>query len=99
GIAAADRCLDAMMEMIVQHLGLDLRQRGADRLELGEHIDAVALFLDHAGDAAHLTLDPAEPIGQRRLVVAFHAALNNTHLGYMSTYLPRVSRIQPRNSR
>ena len=50
----------AMLQMVVQDLLLDLVERRPDRAELGQHVDAVAVFLDHAGDAAHLAFDAAE---------------------------------------
>ena len=46
--------------MIVEDLALDPRQGRARRLELRQDVDAVAPVIDHAGDAAHLALDPAQ---------------------------------------
>ena len=50
----------AMGDMIAQDLFLDPAQRSAHRADLGDDVDAVALVLDHAGEAAHLALDAAE---------------------------------------
>ena len=47
--------------VIAQDLLLDLVQRGAHGVDLGQHIDAVAVLLDHAQHAAHLALDPLQP--------------------------------------
>jgi len=64
GVAADDGAFDAMVQMILQQLGLHPRQRRAHRLHLGEDVDAVAVFFDHARDPAHLPLDAAQAIGQ-----------------------------------
>jgi hypothetical protein len=49
-----------MADMILQYLLLDPPQRSAYRRDLRDDVDAVAVTLDHAGDPAHLTLDPVE---------------------------------------
>ena len=59
-VAAGDRVLDAVADMILQNLLLDPPQRSADCRNLREDVDAVALALDHAGDSANLALDPVE---------------------------------------
>ena len=51
----------AMLQVIAQRLLLDAVQRGAHGADLGQHVDAVAVLFDHAGDAAHLALDAAQP--------------------------------------
>src|SRR5262249_59704518 len=61
GVAAGDGALDAMADMVAQHLVLDPLQGGARRGDLGQDVDAVAILLDHAGDAAHLSFDSIEP--------------------------------------
>ena len=38
-----------------------LVESGLDRGDLRQHVDAVAVFLDHAADAAHLALDAPQP--------------------------------------
>jgi len=60
GVATGDRMLDAMADVIAQHLVLDAAQRGADRRQLSKDVDAVSVLADHARDTAHLALDPAE---------------------------------------
>ena len=50
--------LDAMPHMVAEQLLLDAAERRADRRNLRYNINAVAVFLDHAGDAANLTFDP-----------------------------------------
>src|SRR4029450_434984 len=60
-VAAMEGMRHAVLQMVAQRLLLDAvapRTHGAD---LRRHVDAVAVLLDHAGDAAHLALDAAEP--------------------------------------
>ena len=65
---------DAGPDVIVQYLAFDPRQRRARRLELGQDVDAVATVVDHAGNAAHLSLDPAQA-WELALVVGVSAVL------------------------
>ena len=46
--------------MILQDLLLDPPQGGAYCRDLRDDVDAIAVSLDHAGDSAHLALDPVE---------------------------------------
>jgi hypothetical protein len=50
-----------MADMILEDFLLDPAQRSAHRRDLRHDVDAVAVTLDHAGDPAHLALNPAEP--------------------------------------
>jgi hypothetical protein len=50
-----------MMEVFVEQLHANALQRLADRCDLGEHVDAVGVVLDHPAEAANLTLDAAQP--------------------------------------
>ena len=65
--------LDAMGDVIAQDLLLHTAERGAHGRDLGDDIDAVAVVLDHAGEAAHLTLDPAQAFDAGSLDVLSHA--------------------------
>ena len=47
-VAAGDRVLDAMADVVAQDLLLDPPQRGAHRRNLRDDVDAVAVLLDHA---------------------------------------------------
>src|SRR5262245_50597534 len=60
GVAAADGIVDAVLDMILEHLVLHFPERRTHGLELGQDVDAVALFLDHALDAPHLSFDTAQ---------------------------------------
>jgi hypothetical protein len=59
-VTACDRGLDAVADMILQDFLLDSPQRSAYCRDLRDDVDAIAVSLDHAGDSAHLALDPVE---------------------------------------
>src|SRR5688572_18266635 len=61
-IAGSDRVLDAMRDVVAQDLLLDPAQRRAHRRNLGDDVDTVTVLLDHAREAAHLSLDALEPV-------------------------------------
>lgn len=71
----------AMPQVIAEGLLLDLIERRLHRPDLGEDVDAVAVFLNHACNAAHLALDAAEAGKLRLLDLRVHA-LNYTPVGY-----------------
>src|SRR4051812_22929216 len=48
--------------MVVEEAERNLVERGLDRGDLREDVDAVAVRLDHALHAADLALDPAQPL-------------------------------------
>ena len=60
-ITAQDRIFDVMFHMVLENLILDLPDGRGDRADLGQDVDAVALVLDHAGDAANLAFDTVQP--------------------------------------
>src|SRR6476620_10767063 len=60
----------AVVHVVVEHLERQTLECGVYGCDLGEDIDAVAFVLHHPLDAAHLTFDAMEPLGQRLLVVA-----------------------------
>src|SRR5262249_27788684 len=66
-VAGRDRMLDAMGDVVGEDLLLGAPQRGAHRRKLGHDVDAIAVLLDHAREAAHLALDPPEPLEHRGL--------------------------------
>ena len=57
----AERVRHAMLQVVAQRLLLDLVERRPHRADLGQHVDAVALVLDHSRHAAHLAFDATEP--------------------------------------
>ena len=56
--------------MVLEQLQRERVERRLDGTDLRQHVDAVAVLVDHAADAAHLALDAVEALGKRRLVVA-----------------------------
>src|SRR4029079_5415402 len=59
GLAPAGQ--EAVAGGVVEQAERDLVERGLDRAQLGEHVDAVAVLVDHPGDAADLALDARQP--------------------------------------
>jgi hypothetical protein len=55
-------------DVVLEHLQRDRLERGVDRAELREDVDAVAVVLDHARDPAHLALDAGEALQELLLV-------------------------------
>src|SRR5262249_60877697 len=62
----------AMADVVAQDLLFESAERGAHGGNLRHDVDAVAIVLDHAGEPAHLALDPAEPLETGGLGVALH---------------------------
>ena len=71
----------AMPQMIAEDLLLDLIQGGTNGTDLRQNLDAVAIFFDHARNAAHLAFDTAEP-GKLRFLYLFVHILMYTPPGY-----------------
>ena len=65
--AATALSLHAVTRVIVEQPEGDLVEGGLHGGDLGEHVDAVAVVLDHALDAADLALDPGEAVEELRL--------------------------------
>ena len=57
-----------MVKLLVKKLHAHLLERRAGSQQLGDNIGALALFCHHALQAAHLSLDPLEPIQQSFIV-------------------------------
>src|SRR5947209_6421620 len=55
-IARCERACDAVVHVAVEDLEGERVERGRDRADLGEDVDAVAIFVNHPLDAAHLAL-------------------------------------------
>ncbi len=71
-VARRDCVLDAMGDVVAQDLLLEPAQRRAHGGHLRHHVDAIAVVLDHAGESAHLALDPAETFQARGLGFRLH---------------------------
>ena len=54
--------LDAMADVLPENFLFEAPQRGAGRRDLRHDVDAVAIVLDHAGEAANLSFDPVEAL-------------------------------------
>src|SRR5947208_16609236 len=72
-VAGRYRVLDAMGDMIAKDFLLDPAQRRPRRGDLGDDVDAVTVALDHAGEAANLSLDPVQPFQDGSLDLGAHA--------------------------
>ena len=51
-----------MVGVVVEEPERDLVERGLRGRDLGEHVDAVAVVLDHPPDAADLSLHTGQPL-------------------------------------
>src|SRR6266704_541572 len=71
-VPACNRVFDAMRHVILQYFFLDAPQRGPDRRDLRDDIDAVTVLVDHLGETADLAFDPAQPFLARCLDVFAH---------------------------
>ena len=68
-VATGGSAGDAMVKVLVEQLHADALQRLADRRDLGEHVDAVRVVLDHSAEPTDLALDATQPREQLLLVV------------------------------
>ena len=75
-----------MLEVLVEQVQADALQRLADCRDLGEHVDAVGVFVDQALQAAHLALDALQARQHLLLVVRVSGRFvhedHSTPLGY-----------------
>ena len=81
-VAAGNGVLDAVGNVIVQDFLFNPAQRRAHGGDLGDDIDAVAVLLDHAGEASHLAFNAVEALGYGFLSIFAHS-LTYTLRGYM----------------
>ncbi len=72
-IAGGDRVLDAVRDVVAQHLFLDLAERGPYRRDLRDDVDTVPIVLDHAGNTPHLPLDADETLVDGGFRFVMHA--------------------------
>jgi hypothetical protein len=73
GVTAGDGVLDAVAHVITKDFFLNAPQGRANSGDLGYHINAIAVALNHAGETAHLAFDAAEAFETGRLNVGSHA--------------------------
>lgn len=78
-----------VVSVVVEQSQGDLVKRGVDCGQLGQDVDAVAIVLDHALDAADLSLDPAQALEElvlaRRVAARGHGAFVSVHGSTMHT--------------
>lgn len=74
-VARGNGVLDAVADVVPEDFFLQSPQGGTNGADLGHDIDAVAVLVQHAGEAADLTFDPTEPLLARSLDVISHAAI------------------------
>jgi P-type Cu+ transporter len=60
-VARRDRVLDAMGDMVAQDFLLDPAKCRLGRRDLGHHVDAIAVVLDHSGETADLAFNSFQP--------------------------------------
>jgi len=61
-VAAGNGMLDTMRHMVFQDFFLDAAERGANRGDLRDDVNAVAVLINHLGEATNLPLDSAEAL-------------------------------------
>ena len=69
GLAFLDGVDDTALDVILEEKQPDLVQGRLDGVDLGQDIDAVLVFVDHARDSADLSLDAVQPRCQLGLVL------------------------------
>src|SRR3546814_989996 len=74
GVAFGDGVLHAMSDVLVEEPDGDGLEGFGDGADLGEDVDAVGVFVDHATDAADLAFDAVEALGDRK-----STRLNSSH--------------------
>jgi hypothetical protein len=62
-----------MGDVVAQQFLLDPAKRCPHCGSLRDHVETVAILGDHLGDAAHLALDPSEPLKTGLLGFFLHA--------------------------
>ena len=72
-VARGDGVLDTMGDMIAQDVVFDAVQRSLYRVNLGDDVNAITVFIDHFGDASNLTFDAIKLFANARLDVVSHA--------------------------
>ncbi len=71
----------AVLQMLAQKVSFDFSQRCSHRFDLRHDVDAVAIVLDHLGDATDLTFDPFES----RVELFCHFGCKATLASYVSS--------------
>jgi hypothetical protein len=72
GFTRSESVRNTVRYMIPQDHLFSLMQRGAHRIDLRQHVDAIPVFLDHTQQTTNLAFDPLEPFEDVRLGSAMH---------------------------
>lgn len=64
---------DATLQMLAQHFLFHPIKGSARGIDLGQYVDAIAVFRNHIAHAAHLPLDPGETVQTAFLGFHIHA--------------------------
>lgn len=59
-ISAVDGVRHAVAGMVLENFPLDRAQCRFDCRKLGQNVNAITVFFQHAGNATHLSFDPLE---------------------------------------
>src|SRR6516164_10333674 len=70
---------DAVAEVLVEQIQRHRTQGAVRRADLGEDVDAIFVFIDHAGDSANLALDAAQPLGVIVLLLRISVCSRHVH--------------------
>ena len=73
-----------MVHMVVEDAEGDALERCRHRRDLRQDVDAVAVVVDHALDAAHLSFDPVQPADERVLVGDVAVRFRIAHVATLS---------------
>ena len=73
-VAGRDRVFDAVRDMVGEDFLLRPSKRGSNSRNLRNDVDAIAVILNHAGEAPDLAFDPLQPLHHRCLGSRLHAA-------------------------
>src|SRR3981189_2998567 len=88
-----------MRHVISEHFFLDAPERGAHGRDLRDDIDAIAVLVDHLGQAADLALDPAQAFLTGCLDVFAHALyIPLQGMGYKRILEKRMAEAENQNS-
>ncbi len=74
-VATADSIGDAVGSMIPDHFRLDPAERRTNGCDLGNHIDTVAIRINHPRNPADLAFDSVESLANRLFRVILHLVI------------------------
>jgi len=72
-VAASDSVFNTVAHMIAKDFFFGAAKRRSHRSYLGDNIDTVSIFINHAGQAPDLTLNSVEPFQHGNFGFSLHA--------------------------